>query len=271
MKPSFSTLGCPDWTLPQVVQLAAKNRIAGIELRFIENQDALWKLPVFSSAQLPSTKRLITDNDVVISCVDTSCRFHSPDPAERKASVEEGQRIADLAAALGAPGIRIFGDKIQKGADRQSTRNWIAESMWELAERTRPKHVEVWIETHGDFATSQETSNILKRAACHDIGAVWDPANCILEVGEKPAQGGPILGASIRHVHIKDLRDLKSEDPALPGDGVFPMRDVVTSLAHLHYDRFVSFEWEKKWHPDIPDANIAVPRFADWWAKNRVA
>ena len=35
-------------------------------------------------------------------------------------------------------------------------------------------------------------------------------------------------------------------------------------------DLRVSFEWEKKWHPEIPEASIALPHFAKWWAENRV-
>ena len=60
--------------------------------------------------------------------------------------------MADLAAELGAPGLRVFGDTIQPGADRASTQSWIAESIQELAEITAAKGVEVWIENHGDFA-----------------------------------------------------------------------------------------------------------------------
>ena len=34
--------------------------------------------------------------------------------------------MAELASSLGSPGIRVFGDKIQPGADRASTRSRIA-------------------------------------------------------------------------------------------------------------------------------------------------
>ncbi len=90
----------------------------GIELRFVENEDSFWKLPAFSGDELPSTKRLLQDRGLVISCVDTSCRFHFPDPKER-AALDRGRCAhGGLAAALEAPGIRVFGDTIQLGADR---------------------------------------------------------------------------------------------------------------------------------------------------------
>jgi sugar phosphate isomerase/epimerase len=134
VKISFSTLACPDWTLTQAIDIACASGYDGIELRFVENQDSLWKLPVFRAPELANTQQQLKDSGLMISCVDTSCRFHFPDPQERARWIEEGERMADLAAALNAPGIRVFGDTIQPGADRDSTRSWIAESMRHLAE-----------------------------------------------------------------------------------------------------------------------------------------
>jgi hypothetical protein len=39
-------------------------------------------------------------------------------------------------------------------------------------------------------------------------------------------------------------------------------------LRELHYDRFLSFEWEKKWHPEIEDAEVALPHFMKWFQKS---
>jgi sugar phosphate isomerase/epimerase len=269
MKLSFSTLACPDWTMPQIIAIASSARYDGIELRFVENEDSLWKLPAFCGKELASTSQALSDHGLAISCVDTSCRFHSPDVQERAWWLAEGERMADLAAALGAPGVRVFGEKVQPGADRASTRNWITDSIRTLAERIAPSGVEVWLETHGDFASASETAEILAGAESPRVGAVWDPANCFLESGERPQEGAALLRESIRHVHLKDL--CTSPDgwkPVLTGDGDFPLSEVRSALRQLGYDRFVSFEWEKKWHPEIADANIALPQFTHWFREN---
>src|SRR5215467_4618066 len=117
MRASFSTLACPDWTMPQIIAMAARERYDGIELRFVQGEDSLWSLPVFSGKELASTKRALADCSLTISCLDTSCRFHSPEVAERTRWIAEGKRMADLAAELGSPGLRVFGDTIQPGAD----------------------------------------------------------------------------------------------------------------------------------------------------------
>jgi len=269
MRVSFSTLACPDWTMPQIIAMAASESYDGIELRFVQGEDSLWKLPVFSRKYLASTKRELADRALTISCLDTSCRFHSPDAAERERWITEGKRMADLAAELGAPGLRVFGDTIQPGADRASTQKWIAESIRELAEITAGRGVEVWIENHGDFAGSDQTAAILEQAGSPKAGVVWDPANSFTATQERPADGAARLGATICHVHIKDLRrEGDGWKYVLPGEGDFPLLELKAALQDLQYDRFVSFEWEKKWHPEIADADVALPHFARWFRKN---
>jgi sugar phosphate isomerase/epimerase len=271
MKVSFSTLACPDWTMPQIIAMAARECYDGIELRFVQGEDSLWKLPAFSGTELASTKRELADRALSISCLDTSCRFHSPDAIEREHWIAEGKRMADLAAELGAPGLRVFGDTIQPGADRASTQSWIAESIRELAGSTAAAGVEVWIENHGDFVAAAETAAILKESACSNSRVVWDPANSFAATKEQPAEGATRLRGAIRHVHIKDLRRDGDGWKYVPtGEGDFPLPELKAALQDLQYDRFVSFEWEKRWHPELADAEVALPHFARWFRTNYV-
>jgi sugar phosphate isomerase/epimerase len=129
--------------------------------------------------------------------------------------------------------------------------------------------VEIWIENHGDFAGTGETAAILQQTASPKAGVVWDPVNSFVTTQERPADGAARLGVAIRHVHVKDLRrDGDGWSYVLPGEGDFPLLELKAVLQELQYDRFLSFEWEKKWHPEIADANIAVPHFARWFRKN---
>jgi glucosamine-6-phosphate deaminase len=202
--------------------------------------------------------------------VDTRSFFHHADPTARAAAVEEAVRSADVAAALGAAGIRVFGDRVQTGASLASTRGWIAESLATLRDRVRGSGVSVWLETHGDFATAGAARELLDLAGHDGLGLVWDPANAFSEFGEEPEGALRALGSLVRHVHVKGVQrpaDGKVPwPPALPGDGDFPGERVLSSLARSGYDGWVSFEWEKRWHPEIAEPELALPRFVRWAA-----
>ena len=264
MKISFSTLACPDWTLTQAVELAVRNRYDGLELRFLEGEDSLWTLPAFQGSELQRSRRLIVDSGLATACLDTSCRFDSRDILERKKWIDEGIRMAELAAQLGAPAIRVFGDRIQLGANREETVTWICDSLNSLAEKLRGSGIEVWIETHGDFAAAADGEAIL--SACPGVQIIWDPVCAIIERDERPLQNGLALRRWIRHVHIKDLRNENgSWTPVLTGDGTMALSEIRTVLETTRYRGFLSFEWEKRWHPSIEAAEIAVPHFANWF------
>jgi sugar phosphate isomerase/epimerase len=269
MKICFSTLACPDWTLPQVVEIAARGGYDGLELRFLEGEDSLWKLAAFQGKGLISTKDLLQESGLCIACVGTSCRFHFPGASEREQWIDEGKRMAELAGALGSPGIRVFGDKIQPGENRDSTRGWIAEGISCLAEQVEAWGVGVWLESHGDFASSTETLRILHDAGSPHLGVVWDPANAFTDGKENPIPAAAYFADALRHVHLRDIDCVNGVwHPVLTGEGKFPLREIVAELSRLNYDGFYSFEWEKKWLPKLAEPEIAIPHFAQWFRQH---
>jgi sugar phosphate isomerase/epimerase len=154
MKLAFSTLGCPDWDLPKIIAAARKWGYDGFELRALGGSLNLFGRGEFAAAQIATTVDYLNGEGIEICCVDTSCTFHSPDQSERATQVQIALAHAELAAQLRAPLIRVFPDKIQPGAQREETRDWIAASLHEIAEQM-PLEVDVALETHGDFARAE--------------------------------------------------------------------------------------------------------------------
>jgi sugar phosphate isomerase/epimerase len=67
-------------------------------------------------------------------------------------------------------------------------------------------------------------------------------------------------------VHVKDSHRFSPDffDLTLTGSGTMPIGDVVTVLQEAGYDGFVDFEWEKAWHPEIEEPEIAIPQFIQY-------
>jgi sugar phosphate isomerase/epimerase len=264
LKISFSTLGCPDWTLSEALEIGARAGYDGIELRFLEGEASLWKLPNFHGTGLHETRKRIAESGLAVCCVDTSCRFDSPRQSERQNWIDEGVHMAELAAELHSPGIRVFGDRIDSASTRAATQGWLIDSLNTLIENVKHSGVGVWLETHGDFSSTSQVQSLL--FSCPGLGLVWDSASAFIEYGERPLEHGLALQAAVRHVHIKDLLRVSNKwTPVLTGKGQFPISEIRQVLETIHYDNFLSFEWEKKWHPEIEAPEIAIPHFANWF------
>ena len=60
MKRSFTTLGCPDWTLDEILRHAPAMGFDGVDFRFLEGTTTLWERPALST-QLSQSARLLAD------------------------------------------------------------------------------------------------------------------------------------------------------------------------------------------------------------------
>ena len=262
MKLAFSTLGCPHWELERIAQAARAYGYAAVELRAIGGDLDLLKRPEFQTGTVQTTRRWLADQTLSICCVDTSCTFDSRDADERRKQVEVALRHAELAAALGAPLIRIFPDTIQTGATRNETRDNIAACLHEVAQRG-PSNVRVALETHGDFARGQAAAEIIRLAGHPNVALIWDVANS-LAAGDPIEESAREVGLYLAHVHLRDARAVKGQEhwlPVLAGRGAVSFTDAVNALRRLAYDGYVSFEWEKYWHPEIEEPEVALPDF----------
>jgi sugar phosphate isomerase/epimerase len=64
-------------------------------------------------------------------------------------------------------------------------------------------------------------------------------------------------------VHVKDSRPAgAARRYVLTGDGDVPVRRQFDTLARLGYRGYDSFEWEKRWHPEIEEPEVALAHFA---------
>jgi sugar phosphate isomerase/epimerase len=67
------------------------------------------------------------------------------------------------------------------------------------------------------------------------------------------------LKTYIYHTHIKDLKIIDGKERyVLLGKGETPIFEAIDILAKNNYKGYYSFEWEKMWHPEIEEPEIAL-------------
>src|SRR5216117_760818 len=88
---AFSTLGCPGWTWPTVLDQADRLGYAGIELRGIQGDMDLTKRPELTGDGLKRTRRDLEARGIVVTDLGASAHMH-----------EKGRRCGRPSSTRGA-------------------------------------------------------------------------------------------------------------------------------------------------------------------------
>lgn len=256
----FSTLGCPSWSWLKILDFAQQNGFAAVELRGLQGTMDLPSRPEFGDALVEQSKREIANRGLRISCVSSSANLHDTG-SQHEQQLADARRFIDLAGRLGAPYVRVFGNKLV--GPRAEAIEHIAVSLRELGDYAGPKNVTVLLESHGDFTDSATLREILEKAASPRVGLLWDAHNTFVEGKEDPGSTVSQLKKYIRHTHLKDARLEGGQDRyVLTGRGDVPVKRQVELLVEAGYTGYYSFEWEKAWHPEIEEPEVAIADFA---------
>src|ERR1700686_5655431 len=231
---AFATLGCPAWTWPQILDFAAQHEFAAVELRGLLGEMNLPARPEFAPDKIFTAKRDVAAHGLKIACVSSSAEMHVAEPQKRAQTLSDARGFIDLAAALGAPYVRVFGNKIEGPREEVIAR--VSNGLHELGEYARPRNVTVIIESHGDFTDSPTLKEILRRADSEHVALLWDAHHTFATSHEEPEFTVAQLGKWIRHTHLKDsVPDGKDRHYVLPGKGDVPVKRQVEDLGKKKY------------------------------------
>jgi len=258
---AFSTLGCPKWTFLQILDFAQQHGFAAVELRGMLGEMNLPARPEFAPDKIIQSRREISSRGLKIACVSSSAAMHDEDPQKRAQQLADARSFIDLAAALGAPYVRVFGNDIK--GPREAVIARVAAGLHELGEYAGPRNVTVIIESHGDFTDSPTLKDILTRANSEHVALLWDAHHTFATSHEEPEFTVAQLGKWIRHTHLKDSAvDGKDRRYVLTGKGDVPVERQIRALVNIGYKGRYCFEWEKVWHPEIAEPEIAIADYA---------
>jgi len=260
---SFSTLGCPDWNFQKIVEFAVQHKYSGIEMRGLQRQMDLSKCSEFSSENRAATLALMKEKGLKFVNLGSSATLHFAEGAERQKNIDEGKRFIDLASQINCPYIRVFPNNFPKEQDKTATIDLIIKGLLELGDYAKEANVTVLMETHGDVVRSEDLEVIMRSSEHPNVGLVWDACNMWMLTKEAPAAVYQKLKKYIRHTHIKDLImvDGKAQYRLL-GKGESPIFEVISLLKKDGYKGFYSFEWEKLWHPEIDEPEVALADYS---------
>ena len=252
---AFSTLAFPGTTLARAASLGSEYGYQGIELRLIDGELIDPSMPASARSAVRQTVAAV---GLPIVAVDSSIRLTDEDPGP------EISRFLTLASEWECPLVRVFGgtlsDDPQVRQDQIEAAAKVLEAALPLAERAG---VAIGLETHDSFSSAAVVAEVLAMVDSPNVGAVWD-SHHPYRMGETPREVYDLIGRRVLLAQVKDARRAPERADGwqltLLGQGEVPVREMLDLLDQGGYQGWISVEWEKRWHPEIEDPELALPQ-----------
>lgn len=216
-----------NWDLEQLIRNCEETDFRGVELRTTHKHGVE---PGISDQERTEVRRHFENTSVQLVCLGTACEYHSPDQDEVKRQIELSGRFLELAADVGARGIKVRPNGIPDGIPVDTTLRQIGQSLAEVGEMAEKYQVGVWVEVHGrDSSHPPYMKKMIDYCGHPMVGITWNCNDTDLKDGTVEPYF-ELLKPHIRNVHINNLTS------------GYPYRDVFTLLRQLRYDGYTLAE-----------------------------
>ncbi len=260
MKLCFSTIGCPDWALVDIMTIAKDLKFDAVEIRSIRNEVYAPKMKDFATdSDIAKTKAYLEKVDVKIAMLTSNSALANHNATD---ALKETKEYVVLASKLGVPYVRVLStDKpYYDGGDRELCKKQYKE----LCEFAKEYNVTPLIETNGLFLDSKDLADFIDEIG-DNAGVLWDVHHPYRFNDEPVDVTIKNLGDRIKYVHLKDSLIEKGK-PAykLMGYGDIPVKDAIKGLLDIGYDGYFTFEWVKLWDKGLEHGGIVFANYVSF-------
>lgn len=253
----FSTLGCSELNLHETADLAKRHGISSVELRTLcGSVDLISALEgEFGSPSIFAA--FLAQRDLKVTALNTSIRLFDSD------DMSAVEPFIAWAEAAGIAHLRIFdgGNRLTTG---EMTRAGAVLDQWQVDRQSRGLNVDLMIETHDALADATQLSTFIRLVPNALI--LWDTHHTWAK-GSDIKRLWPDIVDNVVHLHVKDSKmgDDGRRHYVLPGQGNFPMADLLSLVGSTDRHLPLSLEWERHWHPELPRLDDALIAARAWW------
>jgi sugar phosphate isomerase/epimerase len=272
LKLSFTTLGCPDWTLWQIVDNAVQMGYDAVDFRGLQDNLDITAAPEFTSG-LATTRRMFADAGLAISGIAISARYAVVDASELHSQFDETRRNMELAAQLGAKFLRVYGGRVPEGHTVDSILPTLVENLRKIGDEAGQYDVTLVLETHDDWTDSNVFGRLMRQVDHPRVRVLWDLHHPYRTNGESPQMTYANIGSFTASIHVKD--SIQTADGGhqyvLLGEGDVPLKAMLDLLVAGGYNGYAILEWEKRWIPELLEPEVAFPQYVtkmrEWLAE----
>lgn len=219
------------WDLPTLLKVCKNTGTAAVELRTTHKHGVE---PTLTKDQRADVKKRFADAGVRLWGLGSVCEFHAADPAVVAKHIETCQQFVDLAADIGAQGVKVRPNGLPKGVPVEKTLEQIGKSLVTCGKAAADKGVEIWVEVHGPGTSEPAHIKTIMDHCNHPaVGVNWNSNGTDVKDGSVVASFA-LLKPWLKSCHINDLW----KDSA----GTYPYRELFRLLREAGYDRYTMNE-----------------------------
>ena len=229
----------------QIIFLTSEN-VRLIEIRFVNKKNIL----DLTAKELHDARLLMADHGIRVSAIASpigKVRLDEPFGPH----LDRFKHAVDLALYFESPFIRIFSYYPPPGERIEAHRVEILDRMARKVELLDRTNVVMVHENESDIygSTAERCVDMVKSIGSPKFRLAYDPANFVWahKMKNNVEICWPLMKPYVAHVHLKDWKIGIDSAGSMIGEGDAQIPELLTDLAKMKYDGFVTVEPHLKW------------------------
>lgn len=259
-KKCFSTLGCPNDTLDQVLQTAKNHKMDCVEIRALEGEVDLPKYFTEKGISPEQLRQRCEENGIEIAAFNSSLKLTS-EQSEWEQTLEAW---APWIVVAKIPGVRVFDGQCEDDFEAWMQHAKSLALFWKQLKAERGWQFDLIIETHDTLLGSESILEFMQ-ATEGVFPILWDAHHTWRKGGEPWAETWQACHKHIQHIHTKDSINKPSARHPFTyidyGKGEMNPEALSKLLLDSDYSGVLSLEWERMWHPYLAPLDNALTDF----------
>ena len=217
-----------DWDVPTIIENCAATGFRGIELRTTHAHNVEVNL---SANERHEVRKQFEESPIELAGLGSAFDYHSTDAEEVRQNIEGTKEYAQLAADVGAPGVKVRPNGLPEGVPVDKTLSQIGSSLRECGEFAKNLGIQIRLEVHGRETSQLPHIRRMMELADHDhVFVCWNSNPGEVE-GGSVEKNFNLVKEWIQLVHINELHRRE-----------YPWRELFTLLRASGYEGYTLAE-----------------------------
>ncbi|MEX2213963.1 MAG: TIM barrel protein [Phycisphaeraceae bacterium] len=186
--------------------------------------------PDISKEQRKAVRDRFTKTKVKLFDLGSACEYHSEKADVVKQNIELSRKFIELAADVGAVGVKVRPNGLPKSVPVEATLKQIGHALQEVGKHAEKHKVEIHVEVHGTGTSHPPHMKTIMDVCAHPaVGVTWNSNDTDVKDGSI-AEYFRMLAPHIMNVHMRDLYVN------------YPFVELFTLLKSINYNRYTLAE-----------------------------